>query len=64
MFFAPRQIDKAVRQIGVVGSQRRLDILLDDGAVVSQSRIELKVGKCSRIVLRRQNSAGVARLRP
>ena len=62
--FLPGQIDKTVGKIRVVGSQRGLDILLDDGAVVSQRRIELKVGKLSRIVLRRQNSAGVARVRP
>ena len=64
MFFCRGKIDKTVGKIGIVGGQRRLDILLDDSAVVSQSRIELEVGKLSRIVLRRQNCAGVARMRP
>ena len=64
MFFLPGKIDKAVGEIGVAGGQRRLDILLDHSVVVPQSRIELEIGEFSRIVLRRQNGAGVARMRP
>ena len=33
-------------------------------SVISQGRIELEIGEFRRIVLRRQNGAGVARMRP
>src|SRR5260370_18724298 len=60
----PGELDKAVGEIGIVCGKRGFDIPGDDGLVVLQSRIELEVGENSRIVLRRQNGAGVARVRP
>ena len=62
--FLRGEFDKAAREIGVVGGKRRLDVLLDGSLVVPQSRIELEIGENSRIVLRCQNGAGVARMRP
>ena len=55
----PGEVDKAVGEIGVVGGERRLDVLGDDVGVIPQSRIELEVGELGRIVLRRQD--GIAR---
>ncbi len=60
----PGELDKAVGKIGIVCGKCRLDIRCDDGLVVPQSGIELDVGERSGIVLRRQNGAGVARMRP
>src|SRR4030088_1754669 len=60
----PGEIDKAAGKIGIAGGERRLDILFDDGLVVSQGRIELAIRKFRRIVLRQQYGAGVARMRP
>ena len=43
-----REFDKTVGEIGIVGGQRRLDILGDQRGVVPQSRIELQVGELGR----------------
>ena len=60
----PGEVDKTVGEIGIVGGQRRLDILGDERGVIPQSRIELQVGQLGRIVLRRQDGKGVPGMRP
>ena len=62
--FRRGKFDKTVCQVGVVGRQRRFDVLRDDVRRISQGRIELEVGQFDRIVLRGQDGAGVPGMRP
>jgi len=59
-----REFDEACGEVGIIGRQRRLDILGDQPGAVPQGRIELQVGELARLVLRRQNGAGIAGMRP
>ena len=59
-----RQFDKAAGKIGIAGRQRRLDIFRDQRRAIPQGRIEPDIGQFGRIVLRRQDRTGVARVRP
>jgi hypothetical protein len=51
------QFDKALRQIGVLGSQRRLDLALRQSAV--ERAVERAVGDGGRLVLDQQKRLGV-----
>ncbi len=62
--FVAREFDEACGEVGIVGRQRRLDILGDQPGAVPQGRIELQIGELGRLVLRRQNGAGIAGMRP
>ncbi len=59
-----RKFDEAAGKIGIAGRQRRLDIFGDQRRAVPQGRIEPQIGQFGRIVLRRQDRKGVARVWP
>jgi hypothetical protein len=59
-----REFDKAAGEIGVAGFQRRFDIPRDQLRIIPQSRIEPDIGEFGGIVLRRQDAACIARVRP
>ena len=58
------EFDEAVGEIGIARRQRRLDVFGDQRLVVPQSGIDLEIGQRRRVVLRRQNGAGLAGVRP
>jgi hypothetical protein len=58
------ELDKAGGEIRVICIKRGCDIPHDHSLVIPQSRIELDVGEFGGIILCRQNSAGVPRMRP
>jgi len=62
--FRRGKFDKTVRQVGIIGRQRRFDVLRDDVRRIPQGRIESGIRQFGGIVLRGQDGAGVAGMRP
>jgi hypothetical protein len=62
--FRRGKFDKTVRQIGIARRQRDLDILRDDVGRIPQGRIGSDIRQGCGIVLRSQDGAGVAGMRP
>jgi len=58
------QRDKAVGKIRISSKQGRIDVPRDHTGITAQHGVEPDLGELRGIVLRRQNRAGLARMRP
>ena len=59
-----REFDKTVGEIGIAGGQRRLDIVRHQRGLFRRAELSLISASCGGLVLRRQDRAGVAGMRP
>ena len=60
-----REFDKAAGKIGIAGRERGLDVFAAISAgLFRRAELSLQIGQFGRIVLRRQDGKGVARMRP
>ena len=58
------ELDEAAGEIGIIRRERRLDVVGDQRLIAPQGGIDVDIGQRRRIVLRRQNGAGLTGVRP